>query len=349
MSVRRARWRLIPGLALAAVLAACGPPVGLPAGPTPIPTLFPVTEVPTSLGTPTPAGLTIQSYPAQPPSAEDGSRIFAAYCAECHGADGTGAVPGARNFRDLDYMRGETPSDFYAAITEGRGGMPAYQSTLSSDDRWDTVFFIWRLSTTASILDQGLTIYQRDCASCHGADGSGELLGSADFTDLRQMDRLAPRDLYLTVTQGRGSMPAWQARLSQDERWAVIDYLRTFTFDPSLPGEPQAAPAPTNATTAPACDASASNPFAWDDAATIATGQELYTAACTACHGVDGKGTIATAPDLTDPAFQARLREEPGAAWCVIAEGEGAMPGWSGSLSLEQMWSTLTYIGALGP
>lgn len=49
-------------------------------------------------------------------------------------------------------------------------------------------------------------------------------------------------------------MPAWQGRLSQDERWVVIDYLRTFTFDAGIPGETQPEAIPTGAATETACD-----------------------------------------------------------------------------------------------
>ena len=228
---------LISMILLALGLASCASPRLLPEGPTPIPTLIPVTEVagaiePTAIPSPV-----VLSYPARLPSAAEGQAIYSTYCAECHGADGVGVVPGARNFRDLDYMRAETPTDFYLAVTEGRGEMPGYTDTLNSDERWDVVFYVWRLSTTADTLVSGQRIYAQNCASCHGETGAGELIGSADLTNLRAMADLTSQNLFLTITQGRGSMPAWQSLLSQDERWAVIDYVRTFTYDPTLEAE----------------------------------------------------------------------------------------------------------------
>ena len=70
----------------------------------------------------------------------------------CHGEDGNGVVPGARNFGDLDYMRGETPASFYTAVTEGRGEMQGFLDTLTSDELWDVVFYVWRFSTDAEKL-----------------------------------------------------------------------------------------------------------------------------------------------------------------------------------------------------
>ena len=121
------RWFLLVGLCLAGLipLAACAPQAGLPSGPTPIPTLAPATEVAGGLqATPT-SEFTIMSYPAEEPDAASGRDIFQRQCAECHAEDGRGAIPAARNFRDLDYMRGETPARFYVTVTEGRGNMPA--------------------------------------------------------------------------------------------------------------------------------------------------------------------------------------------------------------------------------
>ena len=331
--------------------SSCAPPQNLPAGPTPIPTLIPATVPGSALGaTPAPA-FAIQSYPARLPSSALGQPIYRTQCAGCHGDDGNGIVPGARNFGDLDYMRGETPASFYAAVTEGRGEMPAFRDTLTSDERWDVVLYVWRFSTEPETLALGQHLYDTNCAACHGADGTGAVLGAADFTDLRLVDDRAPRDFYLIVTQGKGSMPAWQGRLSQNERWAVIDYLRTFSYDPVLPGEIVAAPPATATTVALACDPtylSQSNPFAWDDATAIAAGQTIYSQACSVCHAPDGAGALPGAPDFSAAETVERLRSNGGELLCIVAEGRQAMPGWKETLSAGQMWQVLTYIATLG-
>lgn len=348
MAVRR--WSIPAGLILLTlgVLVGCAPQPSLPVGPTPIPTLVPATDVPRGLQSTPTAAFTIMSYPAQEPQVAAGQQIYVSECANCHGADGTGAVPAARNFRDLDYMRGEAPASFYVAVTEGRGEMPAYRDRLSSDERWDVVFYVWRLATSSETLALGQQIYQEHCAACHGEAGAGELLGSADFTDLREMDQLAPRDLYLTITQGRGSMPAWQSRLTQDERWAVIDYLRTFSYNPSLDQETAASPAPpTEAPTT--CDPDQSNPFDWGNAEAVAAGEALFTAECAACHGGDGSGGLPNTPDFTAAEVSADLRAGAGEAFCVLTEGEDAMPAFGESLSAGERWQVMTFLASLAP
>lgn len=347
------KYRITPLLVitLALLLGACAPPRTMAESPTPIPTLIPATQPASQPGSAATPVFTLLSYPARPPSATQGQPLYQTHCASCHGEDGQGVVPGARNFNDLDYMRGEAPASFYAVVTEGRGEMPSFRDELTSDERWDVVFYTWRFSTTADTLAQGKSIYEANCAACHGEDGVGKVLGAADFTDLRVMDDQAPRDFYLTVTQGLGSMPAWQGRLSQDERWAVIDYLRTFSYDPELPGETAAAPPTQAAATEAACATdyiSPPNPFAWDDSGAITAGQPIYDQSCSVCHAADGTGALPGAPDLTSSEKQEELRSESGEFPCVVAEGRAAMPGWKETLSPEQIWQVLTYIASLG-
>jgi mono/diheme cytochrome c family protein len=338
-------WKILPLIALLFILAGCAPPSRLPEGPTPIPTLIPVTEE-AAAAEPTEPSFAILSYPVRPPSALEGEKIFQDNCAECHGVDGTGVVPGARNFQDLDYMRGETPAYFYSTVTEGRGDMPAYNSLLSSDERWDVVFYVWRHSTTSEILAQGGQIFEANCAACHGVDGSGELLGSADFTDPRQMSTLAPRDLYLTVTQGRGSMPAWQSQLTQDQRWSAIDYVRAFTYDPTISGEINLAQEPGEVPSA--CPADQTNAFAWDDGQAIQSGEALFGVQCGICHGADAGGGLPNTPDFTSSEVNRELLANEGSFFCIVQMGEGVMPSFGDTLTSDEIWQILTFLGSLG-
>ena len=132
-------------LGLQLFFGACAALRSLPAGPTPIPTLIPATEPASSLGaTPAPS-FAILSYPARLPSAALGQPLYQTHCARCHGADGKGVVPGARNFNDLDYMRGESPVYFYATVAQGRGQMPAFREQLSETDIKKLAVYVYKL------------------------------------------------------------------------------------------------------------------------------------------------------------------------------------------------------------
>lgn len=340
-------------IAIASIFSACSPPKGLPEGPTPIPTLIPVTVLPSNIQPTEVTQLVVESYPAGLPSALAGQSLYGEYCASCHGIDGNGLVPNARNFGDVDYMRGETPANFYVIISEGRGvDMPAFGDELSSDDRWAIVYYIWRFSTSDETLQGGHGIYQGNCAACHGEDGRSLILGAANFPDQRFMANRSPSDLYVSITQGLGSMPAWQARLSQDERWAVIDFIRTFTYDPQV-GETVATDTTVSTSTederpecAPYLDQV--NPFDWDNADAIAAGQSLYDLECSGCHGEDGIGRLPGIIDFTDPATQADLQKNPYKYFCSIAEGYQRMPQFKSEFNEEEIWQLLIRIAAYG-
>jgi len=348
----------ISGSVIILAISGCASPQVSAFSPTQIPTLAPATLPQSQIEpTGTPA-LLIESFPAGVPQAASGLELYSEYCTECHGVDGNGQVPNARNFGDVDYMRGETPLDFYLAITEGVAGledveyeMPAFGDVLSSDERWDLVYYVWRFSTSQDRLNIGREIFTSFCEECHGEEGRSQILNAADLSDQRFIAHQSPSALYLSVTRGRESMPAWQARLNQDERWMVIEYLRTFSYDPQLP-EPVTAEVETVAVDEDQTDCdpsylSQTNPFEWDDATAISAAEPVYLDECEACHGLDGTGEIAAAPDFTNPAFRGDLLDNAGQYLCSVAEGRNRMPSYVETLSESEMWQLLTYIAAL--
>lgn len=337
----------------AIMIASCTPQQLQIEGPTPIPTLIPATMPPSNLQPTESAPLVVEGYPAGMPSAEAGRVLYNEHCAECHGFDGNGLVPNARNFGDVDYMRGETPASFYVTISEGRApDMPEFGTVLSSDERWDVTYYVWNFSTSEQSLTEGQKIYTDNCVACHGADGRSMILGAANFSDIRFMANQSPSELYIVVTQGKGSMPAWQARLDQDERWNSIDYIYTFSYVPVMDQEvtvsTTSVPEPTPEDH-PECAAylDETNPYDWDDPQAISSGEEVYSA-CTGCHGEDGTGQIPGIIDFTSPAIRAELLEESGHLYCSIAEGRNAMPSFKSTLNEDEIWQVLTYIGTLG-
>lgn len=77
----------------------------------------------------------------------------------------------------------------------------------------------------APVTVDGSAVYSDNCASCHGADGSGgfgpALAGGAvveAFPD--------PADQIAVITDGRNGMPDFGGSLSPEEIQAVTDYTR---------------------------------------------------------------------------------------------------------------------------
>jgi len=98
-------------------------------------------------------------------------------------------------------------------------------------------------------LARGATLYQAQCAACHGATGHGD--GPAglqltprpiDFTDQARADQRSVLSLYEVITQGVADTPmaSYKATLSDDDRWALAYYVGTLAYADASQGGAQA-------------------------------------------------------------------------------------------------------------
>jgi mono/diheme cytochrome c family protein len=213
------------------VLAACNTPQPLPVAPTQIPTLPPATLPPAVTATPR-AAIAGITFPTTPPSAAAGEAIYQAKCAACHGTDGKAQVAGARNFTDVDYMRAAAPAEFFRVTTKGKEQMPAFEKDLSDAERWDVTYYLWHFAVPNAAIAKGKTIFEANCVSCHGADGKGVIPQAAPLNNTEYIASRPLSEFYQSVTGGKGIMPAWQDRLSSQDRWAAVEYVQTFGYKP---------------------------------------------------------------------------------------------------------------------
>lgn len=156
-------------------------------------------------------------------------------------------------------------------------------------------------------LAEGRRVYRAACLPCHGERGDGNSPAARflsprprDFTvgtfKFRSTPTGAPptdQDLFRTITQGIPGtmMPAWGEILSEEERWAVIAYLKTFSEVFAEPEPPVAIPAP---------------PPPSEELAT--EGRMVYMVLkCWQCHGMVGRGDGPSAGELHDD-WGARIR-----------------------------------------
>ncbi|TMQ20410.1 MAG: c-type cytochrome [Candidatus Rokuibacteriota bacterium] len=87
----------------------------------------------------------------------------------------------------------------------------------------------------ATSIADGHALFARHCAVCHGPRGGGD--GPAAATvhprppDLRAHHVLlhTAGDLFWWITHGKPPMPAFGDRLSPDERWSLVNYLRALS------------------------------------------------------------------------------------------------------------------------
>ncbi len=86
------------------------------------------------------------------------------------------------------------------------------------------------LELNAANSEKGFEVYQKNCKSCHGDVGAANFmalvppptdLGSAAFKSSN-----TDGEIFYKITTGKGAMPSFKAVLSEEERWAVIAYVR---------------------------------------------------------------------------------------------------------------------------
>jgi len=77
-------------------------------------------------------------------------------------------------------------------------------------------------------------IYESRCANCHGTSGDGKgtkaeelSVAAAVVRNARPMAAITDGELYWQITKGARPMPSFES-LSEQERWELVDYIRTF-------------------------------------------------------------------------------------------------------------------------
>lgn len=101
------------------------------------------------------------------------------------------------------------------------------------------------IAADAKSLDLGKKLFERDCASCHGAKGlgdgpkAGELeKRPASFADPSIWDQ-SDGAFFWKITEGKAPMPSEKTLMTEDERWHVINYMHTLAPPEAIPTPPQ--------------------------------------------------------------------------------------------------------------
>lgn len=85
----------------------------------------------------------------------------------------------------------------------------------------------------AASAKKGQKIFTNRCVFCHGAGAKGDGPGGArlnpkpaDLTSKKVQDQ-KDGEIFWKISNGRGVMPKWEAILSEDERWNLVNYINT--------------------------------------------------------------------------------------------------------------------------
>jgi cytochrome c oxidase subunit 2 len=136
-------------------------------------------------------------------------------------------------WRDVDKLRAQSPSDVFAALRP-------LTADLTPQERWDLVAYLWSTTTTPERLTAGRQLYEKNCAACHAATGTGD--GPAwqylddqpqSFADPTAMAGGTSWIYYAKMARGGmgTGMPYFSTLFTEEQMWSVVDHLWTFLFD----------------------------------------------------------------------------------------------------------------------
>jgi mono/diheme cytochrome c family protein len=101
-------------------------------------------------------------------------------------------------------------------------------------------------SSEESIL-QGKSLYlnqdKGNCIFCHGETGSGNEANfprlrrkPADISNKERMSSMTDGEVFWKISKGiNGIMPAGDRKMTEQERWHVVNYVRTLAKEPAKP------------------------------------------------------------------------------------------------------------------
>jgi mono/diheme cytochrome c family protein len=293
---------------------------------------------------------------------------------------GTLAVTPA-NFKQEPF-RSMPDDQWFWHVSEGVPGtvMPPWKESLTEDQRWKVISYVQQVYARpvmhdpdegdpsgayagltnpvpldVDVLDQGKAIFVRECMVCHGDAGRGQgpyraelQPGPPDFGDGGYGD-YTDADYFWRISEGVpwSAMPAWKLQYSEEDRWALVHYIRTmFTQTEALPPAP---PEGEDFTYPDFYRTSARFP----EDVSYERGKVVYLTNCAHCHGLAGDGQGWDGMYLNPP--PADFREMAGEMMTPEAQGEHlakvtfgiqdtAMPAWGEFLPEDQRWDVTKYL-----
>jgi mono/diheme cytochrome c family protein len=149
-------------------------------------------------------------------------------------------------FPDMDRQAKYKPQAESAFFADGRADRPLPAGVVSRGDlRADDHLYLGKaangsfaagfpasISIDATLMERGKDRYAIFCLPCHGAIGDGNGItksygmGSTPTYHDDRLRKMTEGEIFNTITHGKASMGAYADKLSAEERWAVIAYVR---------------------------------------------------------------------------------------------------------------------------
>jgi mono/diheme cytochrome c family protein len=204
-----------------------------------------------------------------------------------------------------------------------------------------------------------LRVYRSVCLRCHDGDGRGEPIRNVfpkvpDFTANDWQRSRSDAELSHSILEGKGkAMPKMKAKLGTVEVARMVAFVRAFQGGKQVVEEDPGGPAVAAEGREGAMRRAPADPAPLAQAAHLRAVTAQFRRLCTACHGIDGRGTVArrdfpSIPDFTQRAWH-EGRTDPHLVVSVL-EGKGAaMPPFREKLTREQARDLVALVRTFAP
>jgi len=87
------------------------------------------------------------------------------------------------------------------------------------------------LGTEVNVARTAAAIYSKECATCHGKDGQAKTFKAKfnharNLTEAQWQDSVSDERIFNSINNGKGKMPAFGKKLSEDEINSLVPYVR---------------------------------------------------------------------------------------------------------------------------
>lgn len=90
------------------------------------------------------------------------------------------------------------------------------------------------VAKSEKVMAQTKKTFEQSCASCHGPKGLGDGAAAATLPvkpanwTTPDIQKQSDGEIFWKISEGRGPMPPWKTILSENDRWAMVHFIRTF-------------------------------------------------------------------------------------------------------------------------
>jgi mono/diheme cytochrome c family protein len=110
--------------------------------------------------------------------------------------------------------------------------------TIAHDEDWKVPEAAKKVKNPVAPTPDGIAtahaIFMDKCANCHGDKGEGDGPESgmydpppSNLADAKMMASMTDGEIFYKITEGRRPMPSFKNQLSDEQRWMLVNFVRT--------------------------------------------------------------------------------------------------------------------------